>query len=223
MNGQRRHILRSFDDELEELRGEVIKMGGQVVRSVDQAVAAVISGDGSGCSEVIDDDTVVDRKEMQIDDLGMSILLRHTPVASDLRMVVSSLNITRNLERIGDHAVNIAKRALKIIKAGGCAETSHIEPLFEASRKVVSAALLAYADVDGEGALRVRKMDEEVDQIEKRLSKSFTVLMGEEGAKRDALLHLLFIARSLERIADLAVNIAEDLFYITSAEDIRHS
>lgn len=219
----RRHILKSFDDELEELRGEVIKMGSQVTRSLDQAVSGVIGGDGTGCLQVIEEDALVDQKEMHIDELGMSILLRHTPVASDLRMVVSSLNVTRNLERIGDHAVNIAKRALKILKAGGCAEASHIEPLFDASRKVLSASLLAYADVDGEGALKVREMDEEVDKIEKRLTKSFTNLMGEEGAKRDALLHLIFVARSLERIGDLAVNIAEDLFYITSAEDIRHS
>lgn len=219
----RRHILKSFDDELEELRGEVIKMGSQVTRSLDQAGSGVIAGDGSGCLAVIEGDAVVDQKEMQIDEIGMSILLRHTPVASDLRMVVSSLNVTRNLERIGDHAVNIAKRALKILKVGGCSEVSHIEPLFDAARKVLSSTLLAYADVNGEAALKVLEMDEEVDQIEKRLTKSFTVLMGEEGAKRDALLHLLFIARSLERVGDLAVNIAEDLYYITSAEDIRHS
>jgi phosphate transport system protein len=168
-------------------------------------------------------DEAIDLLEKQIDENGMTVLLLHTPMAFDLRMVVSSLNICRSMERMGDHAVNIAKRAIKVIEKGGCSEVGLVEPLFEEVRKVVSTTMIAYADVNGEAALQVLDMDGAVDKIDKRLTKTLTSMMGEEGAKRDSLLHLLFISRSLERIADLAVNIAEDLFFITSAEDIRHS
>ena len=218
-----RHILKSFDAELQQLRSDVITMGKLASRSMEQAVKGLISGDIEECSDVIAEDDVVDQAEKKIDEAGMAILLRFNPMASDLRMVVSSLNICRSVERIGDHSVNIAKRARKILKEGTISEVRLIEPLFEEAQKVVSAALLAYADVDGVGALRVVEMDREVDRIHKRLSKTLTALASEPDTPTEKLLHLLFIGRSLERIADLAVNIAEDLFFITSAEDIRHS
>jgi phosphate transport system protein len=223
MNGKRRHILRSFDGELEQLRAEVIRMGDLVSKSVENSITGLLQGNLELCRQVIAGDEEVDRLEKQIDEQGMSVLLLHTPVASDLRMVVSSLNICRSMERIGDHAVNISKRAIKIIERGGCSEISMVEPLFEEVRKVVTSAMISYADVDGNAALQVLDMDGAVDKIDKRLTKQLTALMGEDEAKRTPLLHLLFTSRSLERIADLAVNIAEDLFFITSAEDIRHS
>ena len=218
-----RHILKSFDAELQQLRSDVITMGKLASRSMEQAVNGLISGNLEECSDVIAEDELVDQAEMRIDEAGMAILLRFNPVASDLRMVVSSLNICRSVERIGDHSVNIAKRARKILKKGTLSEVRLVEPLFEEAHKVVSAALLAYADIDGAGALKVVAMDREVDRIHKRLSKTLTALASEPDTPTEKLLHLLFIGRSLERIADLAVNIAEDLFFITSAEDIRHS
>jgi len=223
MTDSSRHILKSFDAELQQLRSDVITMGKLASRSMEQAVNGLVSGNIEECSDVIAEDEVVDQQEKRIDEAGMAILLRFTPMASDLRMVVSSLNICRSVERIADHSVNIAKRARKILKEGSIAEVRLVEPLFEEAHKVVSAALLAYADVDGVGALKVVEMDREVDRIHKRLAKTLTGLASDPDTPTEKLLHLLFIGRSLERIADLAVNIAEDLFFITSAEDIRHS
>lgn len=221
---QGKHILRSFDSELEQLRADVIRMGDLVAKSIEGAAEGLLSGNLERAREVITGDEGVDTMEKQIDEHGMAVLLLHTPMASDLRMVVSSLNICRSLERMGDHAVNISKRAIKIIEGGGSGETAMVEPLFAEVRKVASAAMVAYADLNGDVALQVLDMDKAVDKIDKRLTKQLTGLVGgaDEG-NRTALLHLLFISRSLERIADLAVNIAEDLFFITSAEDIRHS
>lgn len=221
---QGKHILRSFDGELEQLRTDVIRMGDLVAKSIERAAEGLLSGSLERAREVIRGDEAIDALEKQIDEHGMSVLLLHTPMASDLRMVVSSLNICRSLERMADHAVNISKRAIKITEAGGSSETAMVEPLFEEVRKVASSAMIAYADLNGAVALQVLDMDKAVDKIDKRLTKQITGQVGNaDESSRTALLHLLFISRSLERIADLAVNIAEDLFYITSAEDIRHS
>ena len=217
------HILKSFDTELEQLRSDVITMGKMAAQSMSQSIKGLIEGNIEECSDVVAEDEAVDQQEKRIDEHGMGILLRYNPMASDLRMVVSSLNICRSIERIGDHSVNVAKRARKILKAGGSPEVRLVEPLYEEAHQLVAAAMLAYADIDGDLALKVVEMDKKVDRLHKRLAKTLTGLASEADTETQNLLHLLFIARSLERIADLGVNIAEDLFFITSAEDIRHS
>jgi len=217
------HILKNYDTDLSALKDSVVQMGGAALNALEKSIAGLLQGDRDQCYDVIDDDESIDSQEKKIDEQGMSILLRFNPVASDLRQVLSSINICRSLERIGDHAVTIAKRSRKIIKSGTVAEVRLVDPLFQEVQKIVSAALTAYSDVDEGEALRVIKMDQKVDDLHKALGKSLSSQIADGASETESLLNIIFISRSLERIADLAVNIAEDVVFITSAEDIRHT
>lgn len=218
------HILKNYDTDLAQLQDSVIEMGGAALSALEKSLKGLMEGDRELCSDIIDEDEAIDAAEKKIDEQGMSILLRFNPVASDLRLVLSSINICRSIERIGDHAVTCAKRSRKILKAGGCDEVRLLEPLFLEAEKIVSAAITAFSDVDEEGALAVIEMDSQVDKIHRNLSKSLSSKIAESSENNtESLLNILFISRSLERIGDLAVNIAEDIVFITSAEDIRHS
>lgn len=218
------HILKTYDDDLSQLKDSVLEMGANVITGMESAMKGLTEGDREICSDVIDDDEKIDAAEKKIDEQGMSILLRYNPVASDLRLVLSSINVCRSIERIGDHAVNIAKRSRKILKGPPCKEIRLIEPLFLEARQIVKSALEAYADVDEKVALKVIKLDRQVDRLHKKLSKGLTNNIADDGSDyTESLLHILFISRSLERIGDLAVNVAEDVVFITSAEDIRHN
>ncbi|MGE9267693.1 MAG: phosphate signaling complex protein PhoU [Verrucomicrobiales bacterium] len=219
------HILKSFDEELDRLRSLTMSMAYQASRSIGNAVRGLVQGQSELCSEVIADDEVIDQQEKKIDELGLAMLLKHKPVASDLRMITSTMNISRSIERVADHAVTVAKRARKILKANpdGLDERRLIEPFAQDAREAFDDAMLAYADNDGVRALRVKNWDVKIDKSYKRVSKTLTALASDATDRTESLLHLLFIARSVERIGDLAVNIAEDVFFITSADDIRHS
>jgi len=217
------HILKNYDDDLSALKDSVVEMGTRCLAAAEKAINGLSTRNADLCYDVIDEDERIDQMEKNIDEQGMSVLLRFNPVASDLRHVLSSINICRSLERIGDHAVNIAKRARKIVKAGPVEEVRLIDPLYLEARKIVSTALTAYSDVDEVLALSVIEMDRKLDEIHKSLGKSLTSKISEGGHPTETLLNIIFISRSLERIGDLAVNIAEDIVFITSAEDIRHT
>ncbi len=224
MSNPERHILNSFDEELGDLRAKALNMGNLSSRNLELALRGLIQGNIEDCSDAIADDEVIDQEEIRIDEKGMAILLRFNPVASDLRMVVATMNISRSIERVGDHAVSIAKRGRKILKQPeGLQESRLMEPLATAARGLFDDSLLAYADIDGAKALAIVNRDQEVDRLYKRLSKALTQMASEPDGRTEMLLHLLFIARSLERVADLAANIGEDIFFITSADNIRHA
>lgn len=216
------HILKNYDDDLTKLKDSVVQMGGLAIAGLENSIKCLLGGDLELCSDVIAEDEVIDSKEKKIDEQGMSILLRFNPVASDLRLVLSSINICRSLERIGDHAVNIAKRSRKILKSGQVDQIRLIEPIYLAAEKIVSSALMAYSDVDENDARKTIKLDKEVDQLNNALGKSLTNQIAAGAENTETLLNIIFISRSLERIGDLSVNIAEDVVFITSAEDIRH-
>lgn len=217
------HILKNYDDELSALKDSVVKMGTMSLTALEKSVKGLSDCDRDLCYDVIDEDEFIDQQEKNIDEQGMSILLRFNPVASDLRHVLSSINICRSLERIGDHAVTVAKRSRKIMKHGPLEEIRLIDPLYIEARKIVSTALTAYSDVDEALALSVIKMDRKVHSIRKALGKSLSIKISEGVSDTESLLNIIFISRSIERIGDLAVNIAEDIVFMTSAEDIRHT
>lgn len=216
------HILSSFDDDLNTMRLEVIKMATSASQAVDSAIAGLMQRELQLCQEVIIDDEQVDQSEMAIDEMAMEILLRYNPVAQDLRFVLSSLSITRHIERIGDHAVSIAKRGRKLMKIGEVPETNLIEPIYDAASKQLKLAVQAYADTNGEVGREITSMDRTLDKLHKKAAKALTHAIEEREQGEVGYLHLLFVGRSLERIGDLAANIGEDVVFIESAEDIRH-
>ena len=189
-------------------------MGRLTLAATDGAVKGLVEGDREQLSDVIDEDDVIDNLERSIDQIGMDLLLRYTPVASDLRMVLSSINVGRSLERIADHAVNIAKRGRKLIKQGTVDEVAQVEACYLDVRKIVSGVLEAYADVEDGCATDLIQVDKKIDQSHKQLSKSLTKRISSHPEAARPLIELLFISRSFERIGDLAVNIAEDVIFM---------
>ena len=222
MHSDTPHILREFDQAFGALRAEVIAMAGQARLNLERAMQGLLERDLDRCKAVVADDDEVDDAELRIDRIGMETLVRFHPVASDLRLVITSMKVAANLERISDHAVNIAKRAHKMLTRPECPEVTFIEPLYALADQQVRDALSAYTDRNAELGQSLQLRDKELDRMHKRLIATFSARLEEGGEKAEDYLHLIFVARSLERIGDLAVNIGEDAVYHDSARDIRH-
>jgi phosphate transport system protein len=172
---------------------------------------------------VIADDDEVDEHERQIDHLGMDILVRFHPVATDLRLVVSSMKISMNLERIADHATTIAKRAKKISLRDELPDATLIEPLYTLADQLLRDATSAYSDRNARLGAALHERDKELDKLHKEASRTFASRIEQGLGRSGEYLHLILIARSLERVGDLATNIGEDAVFLEAAKDLRHS
>jgi phosphate transport system protein len=216
------HILSSFENALRSLRGEVLAMASIARRNLENAARGLAGRDVELCRSVIADDTEVDEFERKIDHLGMEILVRFNPVASDLRLVITAMKMSTNLERISDHAVNIAKRARKIAAREELPESQLVEPLHALADGLLRDAVAAFTDRDSALGASLKERDKELDRLHKRLIASLSSRLEEAHGRSEDFLHLIFIARSLERVGDLAVNIGEEAVFLDSARDIRH-
>lgn len=216
------HILREFDMAIANLRSEVLAMATLTRQNLERAMHSLLQRDIDLARAVIADDSDVDDLERRIDASGMEVLVRFHPMASDLRLVVTSMKMTHNLERISDHAVNIAKRAKKLCKTAALEETALTEPLYTIADSLLRDALLAYTDVNVELAEGLKARDKELDRLHKQMVASLSARLESSEGRAESLLHLIFVARSIERIGDLAVNIGEDAVYMGEARDIRH-
>lgn len=216
------HIIREFDQAIDHLRDRVLLMAGQAELNLERAMEALLTRNVDLSKSVVADDNDVDEFEREIDALGMEILVRYHPMASDLRFVVATMKVAANLERISDHATNIAKRVKKMAKRPELAETQWMEPVYELAVKALRKAMLAYTDRNSELGLSLDAEDKELDRIHKRVISDFSGLLESGGERSEDYLHLIFVARSLERIGDLAVNIGEDAVFLDLARDVRH-
>lgn len=216
------HIFHEFDNAIANLKKQVLSMAGLTRQNLERAVQALITRDIDLSRTVIGEDTEVDELEVRIDHMGMELLLRFHPVASDLRFVISSMKVAHNLERISDHAVNIAKRAKKLCKSAAPLETTMIEPLYTMADHLLRDAIQAYTDSNSGLAEQLGTDDGELDTAHKQVIAKLSSRLEGGGTEAENLLHLIFVARSLERIGDLAVNIGEDAVFMNDARDIRH-
>ena len=208
---------------MESLKSEVLTMASLARQGLERAMRSLLERDIDLARSVIADDSDVDDLERRIDQLGMEILVRFHPVASDLRLVITSMKMGHNLERISDHAVNIAKRSKKICKSSASLEeTALAEPLYSLADKLLRDALTAYTDGNAELGEGLKARDKELDRLHKQMIASLGSRLEEGDGRSESLLHLIFVARSIERIGDLAVNIGEDAVYLGEARDIRH-
>ena len=214
-------FIKHFDDKLAELRETLLRMGGCAESSLGQAVQALIDRDDSLARQVERDDDVTDQYEKDIDDMAINLLTK-APLATDLRLVTVAMKISQNLERIGDEATTIARRALNL----------NTEPLLrcrvDIPRMAANAlgmlrdALDAFANREPEKARAVVPRDKQVDALNRRLYTKLSGLMAKDPATISRCLNLIIIAKSLERAADHATNIAQEVVYVCEALDIRH-
>jgi phosphate transport system protein len=217
-----RHILGTFDEALGSLRNNVLMMAGLAERSLDRAMKGLLERDDDLCAYAIADDEEIDQLEKQIDKDGVDILLRFQPVASDLRRVVSAMKLSSNLERIGDQATNIARRARKLNQHPPLAEVKLIIPMREHAISMFKDSVDAYAREDVELGRAIVPRDQKLDELNRVVSRRLIEKMTQDREQLRGYLNLMFVARHLERVGDHATNIAEDAVYAAAAEDIRH-
>ncbi|MFC5050112.1 phosphate signaling complex protein PhoU [Rubritalea spongiae] len=216
------HILSDFNTALKEFKNKTVSIGCLAQQNLERSLQGLFERNATLCNDVIAEDEDVDQLEIEIDEAGMLLMSKYRPFASDLRIVVASMKITNNIERISDHAVSIAKRSRKIIRNPELPEVTLIEPIFQQANKMLTDALAAYADGDQELAATVLQANHVVGKLHKKATKQLTKCFEGDTGKHKDYLHLLFISRWLERVGDLAENIAEDVIFMTTATDIRH-
>jgi len=217
------HILQDFDHAISALRGEVLSMAGKARHNLERAVSALLERNVELANAVIADDDDVDEHERHIDQLGMEILVRFHPMASDLRLVVSSMKISMNLERISDHATSIAKRAKKMSASHEMQDTTLIEPLYTMADHLLRDAISAYSDHNAVLGASLHMRDKELDRMYKEATATFGSRIEQSNGRSQDYLHLILVVRSLERVGDLAVNIGEDAVFLEAARDLRHT
>jgi phosphate transport system protein len=209
------HIVRSYDQELELLDKKVAQMGGQVERLLARGFDALERRDPQLAAEVVGEDRKVDALEGEIQDLTIQMIARRQPMAIDLRHIMTVLKTAGNLERTGDLAKNIAKRALAV------SGENHPKPLMTGLKHMVELALSqlkdvldAFAERDGEKAVAVWRRDERIDAMYNSLFRELLTYMMEDPRNIGLCTHLLFAAKNIERVGDHTTNIAEDVYYL---------
>lgn len=216
------HILRDFDQSISSLKGEVLSMAAKARHNLERSIQALLDRNMELANSVIADDDDVDELERSIDQLGMDILMKYHPMATDLRLVVSSMKISMNLERISDHAVNIAKRAKKIMATSELNDVTLVEPLYTLADQLLRDAISSYSDGNIPLGASLHSRDKELDKMDKSTTAQFGARIEDTDGRIQEYLHLIFIVRSLERVGDLASNIGEDAVYLEQARDLRH-
>jgi len=214
---------RHLDQQLEQIRQTLLGMAGIVEQMISRATYALIERDEAAIAEVIHQDKEVDRIEMDLDEACHTTLARNQPTAIDLRFLVSVMKINSDLERIGDSAVNIAQSARQLIDEAPLKPYIDLPRMSELTQEMVRQALDAFVRRDTDLAVRVCKADDQIDALYKQLFRELLTFMLEDPATISRALHLLLVARNLERIADHATNIAEDVIYYVEGRDVRHS
>jgi len=217
-----KHILGTFDEALAGLRNNVVMMASLTERSLDNALNGLFERDDDLCATTIADDEEIDQLEKQVDKDGIELLLRFQPVASDLRRVVSAMKLSSNLERMGDQAVNIARKTRKLNRHPPLAEVELIAPMREHAMGMFKDAVDAYVNEDVELGRGLKARDKALDEMNANASRRLIECMAQDPEQLRGYLNLMFIARHLERVGDHATNIGEDAVFAAAAEDIRH-
>jgi phosphate transport system protein len=215
------HILSTFDQALERLREQVLTMASMARKNLGSAMRGLLERNTDLCNAAIVADQDVNDLEKAIDHLGMQILLKFQPTAQDLRQVMGTIRVANNLERIADQASSIAKRARLINNLPEMTELTLIQPMYHLCARNLECSITAFTEGNPEAAAAARLMDKELDAAEKSLDQALLPVMEARNSPLEAYLHLIFVARFLERVGDHAKNICEDTIFIQRAEDVR--
>ena len=220
-NTNKDHIVTSYSDELTALAQSIAEMGGEVEVAIENGTKALLKLDRELADVTIISDQRIDDMQRKIDDMAVSMIARRQPMASDLRAIVTSIHVAADLERVGDMAKQLARRSLKL-------EGMNLQPTFYNGVKNMTALVLrqikealdAYANRDSAAAIEVCNRDDEVDAMHTSLFRELLTYMMEDPRNITTCTHLLFCAKSLERIGDHATNIAERAYYLQTGKQL---
>ena len=217
------HIMKQFDEELEEIRTRLMEMGGKVEQQLQNAVTAVTDADSKLAEEVISGDQSIDSMEVDIDEACILIIARRQPAASDLRLVMMVTKAVNDLERIGDEAKKIANHAIILAEQSGSVEGyTEVRHMGASVTRMLANALDAFARFDVDAAMRTLEEDKQVDLEYKTALRELVTYMMEDHRSISRVINVLWVIRSLERIGDHAKNLCEQIVFVVKGKDIRH-
>lgn len=215
-------MTKHFQNELERLKKKLLALSATVEESVERAVRSINTRDVPLAREVIENDRSIDLLEVEVEEECLKILALHQPVAVDLRFVVAVLKINNDLERIGDLAVNIAERSTYLSQKAPIEMPFDFATMEQKTRLMLEKAIDALIQMDLEVAREVGAADDEIDAINREMYNQVSKGIQDSPDQVDRLIHSLSISRHLERIADYATNIAEDVIYMIEGQIVRH-
>ena len=216
------HTSRDFETELRELRSHLLAMGARCERSVQLAVRSFVEASNELAEEVKTLDRRIDRDEIDIDELALRILALRQPVAHDLRLLATAMKVVTDLERIGDEAVNIAERADEATREDADVPHPNLREMGDRVQQMLRDALDAFVDADVERAERVRTGDDAVDELYGRTLREMMEFMAARPDQIPAAMRVVSVAKYLERIADHATNLGEEVIFMVAGNDVRH-
>jgi len=216
-------LTRTVDVPLEALRRKVLRMGSLAEAILEKAVRALAGRDAALAREVAGDDLEIDRLDVEIDEAVLRVLALQAPVANDLRHVVACKMIATDLERVGDLARNVAKAAIRLAAREDAALPPRLRTLADESRRLLREAIDSFSDLDAEKAERVLREDDVVDREEGLAIQEAIQTLGRNADLAAREVDFILVAKHLERVADHATNIAEDVILAIQARNVKHA
>jgi phosphate transport system protein len=214
--------MRHFHEELELLKSRLVAMSGIAEEQVRSAVEALLERDPDKARIVIEKDELLDESELAVDDLAISLLALQQPMARDLRFITAAMKIGNDLERVGDHAVNIAEELEWLVKAAPFPALPELEEMARLANAMLSDALNAFIHGNSALAREVVERDDRVDELHENNFRILLTHMMEDPRKITAGMDLFLVSGNIERIADLATNIAEEVVFFVEGRSIKH-
>ena len=214
---------RHFHEQLSELKRRLLEMSSHAEKLVEMSLTALLGRDRALADQVIAGDKALNALEVEVEQLAISLLALQQPMARDLRFIVGTIKVSSDLERVGDHAVNIAESAVRLIDGdGGITPSPELEDMARRARSMLSDALDAFLRGDGKLGRQVCAADDAVDSLHNSVFRILLTHMMEDTRTISTSLELLLVSRNLERVADLATNIGEDAVYLAEGKQIKH-
>ena len=215
--------FRHFHDQLATLKQRMLEMSSKAEALIEASVEALVARDAGKADAVIEGDHEIDALELEVEQLAISLLALQQPMARDLRFIIAAIKISSDLERVGDHAVNIAQSAQRLAAWGGTFQLQpQIEDMARRARQMLSDALDAFVRADGNLGREVCRSDDQVDALHNSVFRVLLTHMMADPRTINPSLEVLLVSRNLERVADLATNIGEDAVYLAEGKTIKH-
>jgi phosphate transport system protein len=215
-------MAKHLQIEIERLKKRLLAVGGEVVDAIQKALLALEARRAEIAAQVMQGDGRIDRGEVEIEEECLKLLALYQPVAEDLRFIAAVMKINNDLERMGDEAVNIAEHAAFLAQAEPIPMPPQLSMITTAAMRMVRESLDAFVNSDVQAARRICAEDDEVDQLNREIISSVWATMKQDPQTIERATHLFSVSRHLERIADHATNIAEDVVYMVEGKIIRH-
>jgi phosphate transport system protein len=213
---------RHFHDELADLKAKLLTLSGEAEAALSASVQALLDRDAAKAAKVIAGDGTVNELENEVEDAVVQLLATQQPMARDLRLLMAALKIANDLERVGDHAVNIAQSVERLLVYRPITPEPELLEMARQARTMLADALEAFVRGDAAAGRAICRRDDHVDALHRSMFRILLTHMAEDAHVIGAAIELLLVSRNLERVADLATNIAEDVVFLVEGKNIKH-